>query len=226
MNYIAEIKAFHDLVEIKRLSTGQIALWYALMYINNKCAWIEWFTVPNRTLELHTGLSRDGIAKARNILKQKGMIAFETNGTKATSYRLNSLQSCLQDSLQNNLQGCLQDSLQNSTTLNKPNETKRNQTKKEKDTLTSTPKEKFVPPSVEAVRAYCLERKNQVDAQRFVDFYAVTGWYRGKNKMKDWKAAVRTWEQNRPAGNSNAVKEKASSNPFLDMLREEGYADD
>ena len=151
------------------------------------------------------------------------MIAFETNGTKATSYRLNSLQGCLQDSLQNNLQGCLQDSLQNSTTLNKPNDTKQN--KKEKGTRTSTPKEKFVEPSAEEVRAYCMERKNGVDAQRFVDFYASKGWYIGKNKMKDWRAAVRTWEQkDKDAGRK--TKEKASSNPFLDMLREEGDAYD
>ena len=54
MNYIAEIKAFYDLVQVKQLSTGQIALWNALMYINNKCAWIEWFTVPNILLELNT----------------------------------------------------------------------------------------------------------------------------------------------------------------------------
>lgn len=59
MNYLAEIKAFYDLVPIKRLSTGQIALWHALMAINNKCAWIEWFTVSNLTLELNTGLSRN-----------------------------------------------------------------------------------------------------------------------------------------------------------------------
>ena len=56
MNYIAEIKAFYDLVQVKQLSTGQIALWNALMYINNKCSWIEWFTVPNLTLELNTGM--------------------------------------------------------------------------------------------------------------------------------------------------------------------------
>ena len=79
MNYIAEIKAFYDLVQVKQLSTGQIALWNALMYINNKCAWIEWFTVPNILLELNTGMSRSGVLKARNSLKQLGLIDFKTN---------------------------------------------------------------------------------------------------------------------------------------------------
>lgn len=53
----------------------------------------------------------------------------------------------------------------------------------------------FVPPSVEDVAEYCRERRNSVDPQRFVDFYAAKGWMVGKNKMKDWKACVRTWEQ-------------------------------
>ena len=56
---------------------------------------------------------------------------------------------------------------------------------------------KFIPPTVEEVQAYCQERNNKVDAQAFVDFYSSKGWMVGKNKMKDWKAAVRTWERNR-----------------------------
>jgi len=54
---------------------------------------------------------------------------------------------------------------------------------------------KFVPPSIEEVRQYCQERKNNIDPQSFVDFYQSKNWYVGKNKMKDWQAAVRTWEK-------------------------------
>lgn len=54
---------------------------------------------------------------------------------------------------------------------------------------------KFVIPSVDEVRAYCLERKNGVDAQQFCDFYASKGWKVGNQVMKDWQAAVRTWEK-------------------------------
>lgn len=66
-------------------------------------------------------------------------------------------------------------------------------------------KKYFVPPSVEEVRAYCESRKNGVDAQAFVNFYQSKGWMVGKNKMKDWKAAVGTWERNgrRNGGSSN-----------------------
>ena len=55
---------------------------------------------------------------------------------------------------------------------------------------------RFVKPGVEEVRAYCVERGNRVDAQKFVDYYESNGWRVGRNPMKDWKAAVRTWERN------------------------------
>lgn len=51
-------------------------------------------------------------------------------------------------------------------------------------------------PTVDEVAAYCQERGNHVDAGRFVDYYEANGWRIGKNPMKDWKAAVRTWERN------------------------------
>lgn len=60
--------------------------------------------------------------------------------------------------------------------------------KKEKLTL-------FHPPSIEEVSSYCQERNNRVDPQQFIDFYTTKGWMVGKNKMKDWKACVRTWER-------------------------------
>lgn len=52
---------------------------------------------------------------------------------------------------------------------------------------------RFIPPTAEEVREYCVEHNYSVDPQRFVDFYECKGWMVGKNKMKDWKAAVRTW---------------------------------
>ena len=64
---------------------------------------------------------------------------------------------------------------------------------KDKDSI-EKPK-RFAPPTINEVSAYCKERKNNVDAQRFVDFYASKGWKVGNQPMKDWKAAVRTWEQ-------------------------------
>ena len=64
---------------------------------------------------------------------------------------------------------------------------------------------RFSPPSLSEVQAYISERGSAVDAQQFVDFYASKGWMVGKNRMKDWKAAVRTWEKRR--------KEEAGEQP-------------
>lgn len=74
---------------------------------------------------------------------------------------------------------------------------------------------RFVPPTLDEVIAYCQERGNSVDAERFVSFYESNGWKVGKNPMKDWRAAVRTWERdNRP---------QATNQPksFAQMWREE-----
>lgn len=57
-------------------------------------------------------------------------------------------------------------------------------------------KKKDIPPKIEDVTAYCQERKNNVDPKKWFDHYSANGWMVGKNRMKDWKAAVRTWEHN------------------------------
>lgn len=59
---------------------------------------------------------------------------------------------------------------------------------------------RFIPPSVEEVEQYCIERNNNIDAQSFIDFYESKGWMIGKNKMKDWKAAVRNWDRSQKPG--------------------------
>ena len=53
---------------------------------------------------------------------------------------------------------------------------------------------RFVKPSIEEIEQYCIERNNGINANAFYDFYESKNWYVGKNKMKDWKAAIRTWE--------------------------------
>ena len=63
------------------------------------------------------------------------------------------------------------------------------------ETPTEKTASRFTPPTVGDVRAYCDLRQNGVDPQRFVDYYTSKGWMIGKNKMKDWQAAVRTWER-------------------------------
>ena len=70
---------------------------------------------------------------------------------------------------------------------------------------------RFTPPTIEEVTAYCIERNNSVDPQHFIDYYTSNGWLVGKNKMKDWKAAVRTWERNGYSTKANNSQYKANT---------------
>ena len=148
MNYLTIINAFWDWATTNPLSTGQVSLYFALLHVCNKSNWTEWFQAPNQVLSVLTGLSRSGILKARNELKQKGLIDFKERGTKATLYKLiiaNSKQKSTQDSTQaektiaNSTQDSKQDStqvgkqvgVQNSTPLDKQKH-KQKQNKKDK----------------------------------------------------------------------------------------------
>lgn len=85
------------------------------------------------------------------------------------------------------------------------------------DTVSSKPKAKrFIKPTVEDVKAYCQERNNNVNAEKFIDYYESNGWKVGKNPMKDWKAAVRSWERN---GYSNTSSEKYTNGDSIDKYK-------
>ena len=102
-----------------------------------------------------------------------------------------------------------QKSLQCNATVTKVKRIGNAEIEKEKEIEIDSKYKRFTPPSVEEVKQYCNERKNSVDPESFVDFYSSKGWMVGKNKMKDWKAAVRTWEQH------NFDRKQKKQNPAL-----------
>lgn len=86
---------------------------------------------------------------------------------------------------------------------------------------------RFKPPTLEEVRAYCLERGNNIDPEKFHAYYESVKWYRGKTKIQDWKACVRTWEsKERPAPGQAQRQQypphtpppRKGGNVFLDIL--------
>ena len=80
---------------------------------------------------------------------------------------------------------------------------------KEKD-INNKRSRSFTPPTREEVKAYCQERNKGVNPDKWYDFYESKGWMVGKNKMKDWKASVRTWEEKKPeATGDNELFKKA-----------------
>jgi hypothetical protein len=145
VNYIKEINAFYDWLELNELSKSAVLLWHALMHLNNKSGWQESFTVARSVIEAKTGLKKDAYYKARNQLKQAGLIDFKERGTKATVFKIFSFDSSEKqtttqtndDSLsekqtrsQTKSQTTTQTRSQTkSQTINKLNETKLNETK-------------------------------------------------------------------------------------------------
>ena len=96
--------------------------------------------------------------------------------------------------------------------------TENNESKSKSKSKSKNKSKIFTPPTLEDVQAYCQERGNNVDAERFIDFYTSKGWMVGKNPMKDWKACVRTWEKSSKKVGANGVKLADETDDILDGI--------
>lgn len=81
---------------------------------------------------------------------------------------------------------------------------------------------RFVPPTLDEVRAYCNERNNLVDPEAFIAFYQSNGWKVGKNPMKNWKSAIITWEKNDKNKSSSMSSTKNKPGSAMDYIRRHG----
>lgn len=166
-----------------------------------------WFTGGLQYLADWVRGTKQGVIGNLKALVEKGLIEKQetiVNGVKLCSYRTTDL-----NSIQQSLTGCstkfnggIQQSLTPPVKQSLPNNIPIKDIPKdsEKDIGGQAPTaptkvKRFVPPTVEEVAAYCRERENHVDAQRWFDYYTANGWKVGRNPMKDWKACVRTWER-------------------------------
>ena len=92
------------------------------------------------------------------------------------------------------------------------------------NTLEGVKEKRFAPPTLENVSEYCREMGyTNVDAVCFIDFYTSNGWMVGKNRMKDWKAAVRNWDRReKNPQRQDGAAEVSKKNRFHN-LEEHGY---
>lgn len=181
---------------------GNDLLVYAVIYgfsqTENQC-----FTGTLSYLADWCGSTKQGVMKNLKSLQEKGLIVKEekrVNGVKFVSYyatQFNGAVNTVYGGMKQSLTGGGKHSLTNDNIEDKNIEDNKEYIKVKR----------FTPPTVQEVKAYCLERGNDIDAQRFVDFYEAKGWLVGKAKMKDWRAAVRTWE--RPRENNRSFSEIA-----------------
>jgi hypothetical protein len=93
---------------------------------------------------------------------------------------------------------------------------------------------KFKKPTIQEIKDYCFERKNNVNPEKFFNYYEANGWKVGKNAMKDWQACVRTWEGNNYNNSqgetkrfmtAQEIKEQNNKNVLMEFVRDNGGFD-
>lgn len=144
-----------------------------------------------KALSIQTGLSEQMIRTSLKHLKTTGEITIKSTNkfSLITLVNYEKFQSDA-DELTSKLTSIQPAANQQLTTTEEEKEEKEE----------SKSRKRFSPPSADEVSAYCRERRNSVDAQKFCDFYTSKGWKVGSQPMKDWKAAVRTWEKRESGG--------------------------
>lgn len=231
MSYIDLINGFERVCESEALPAASQLLWYKLIYLFNRRGWPEWVQVDNMRLMSVSGIKDEKtLIRSRSKLIELGLFEYKP-GKKGFPgrYRIKeyTFTGFLPVNTPVNVPVEMPVNMTVNTPVNVPVETPdiirhktKTKTKTEKKT-TDVVQKNFVPPSVEEVSTYCLSRCNDVDPERFVDFYSAKGWMVGKNKMKDWKACVRTWEQ-RQKGESHGKRDVAADDGICKQLAREG----
>ena len=176
-NYYANIPAnvrYADITPNAKLLFAEIT---ALLQMNGVCF------ASNQYFSKLYGKNKVTISRWISELKRNGFIKISftyKEGSKEIANRY--IQICY-DSISKNDKEVLTKMLKNNNIINNTNLTDSNK------------KERFKKPTLDEVKNYCILRNNNIDAESFIDFYESKNWQIGKNKMKDWKACIRTWER-------------------------------
>lgn len=188
MNYVELINKFWKLDETWQFTCIETRLYFYLLKTANSLGWVDDWTHSDDRTAANVGVAKNTLKNSRNRLAQAGLIAFKKGGqgfANKTRYQILTAKPAPRQIPKQIPIPIAEDA----PLINKQNI---NQTNKE------TSKEKpqcFSPPTQEQVEEYCRSRNNNVDAQKFVDFYTAKDWMIGRNKMKNWQASVRTWER-------------------------------
>ncbi|MCL2816074.1 MAG: helix-turn-helix domain-containing protein [Oscillospiraceae bacterium] len=228
MNYITQLNGFFGYLDRKiTLTANAVSLYVMLLSINNKEDWIAEFSIKNSYFEDRMGLKRDKLNEARNLLKQKGLIRYQSaDGSASGVYSIieftkeGTLISDTQTATQSDTQNPPQPDTQSATqtgslpiNINKPKH------------KTKTISKKFAPPRLDEVREYCLSRGNDIDPVYFFNFYSAADWHDSNGKpVKNWKQKIITWEGSARSGkyrnNFNPAAEQKSFSEIAAELEE------
>lgn len=161
------------------------------------------FYATAERIENDTTLSRYKQNKAIGILAEKGVIKTKRKGVPAMQYfaiNEQNLIALLEIKSLKNFNSTLEKTSNlefEKLELNNNREViKEKKNKKDTSSVKHKHIRQVIPPQREWVADYCRERGNRVDSEKFYDYYESKGWLVGRTKMKDWQAAIRTWERN------------------------------
>lgn len=165
------------------------------------------------TIVGETGLARATVIKYLNVMEEAGWISRQKRFGKSTVYVAHVPSSSTAELVRE---------LNHSSSGGELTVVQQTDPNSPLNSPLNSPKgaSRFSPPSIQEVAAYCRERGNQVDAQAFIDHYEANGWMRGKTKIKNWKACVRTWEKRHEEGKrhrgNGAADRNADLHDYLD----------
>lgn len=201
-NYIVVNK---DLIKEYGINTalmiGELASEYRYYFKEGKLVDGMFFsTIEN--IEENTGLSRHQQTKALDELKALGIVEVVLKGLPAKRYIKLDVEVLTNKFVKNS-----QTRDEEINKLDSEKVTSNNNNNKSNNN-NNTYNKRFIKPTLEGVRQYCLERNNNIDPESFIDYYNSNGWKVGKNPMKDWKATIRTWERREKEGNKNGASTK------------------
>ena len=191
----------HDIKIIEAMPNGKD---YIIFYMKLLCESIshdgnlrfsENIPYNENMLSIVTGTNPDVVRSAIKVFSELGMMTILDDGT----YYMNEVNKMIGSAANNenaNRQRRFRERqkellLQDCYT----SVTKNNESKSKSIEIDIDKEGRFKKPSLEEIKNYCIERKNTVNPESFYNFYESKNWMVGKNKMKDWKACVRTWEQ-------------------------------
>ena len=236
MNYAKELmtsSSFYTLNKalVKKFDFNTAGLLSTLSEAETLCAdEYGWFFQTTETIEKLTGMKRKVQTTCLNKLISSGVLLQENKGMPMKRYfkidymALHNLLELVQPSMyETDNQGCTECTnyyVQNEqpslyeTDDNKEHIYKQHTSKQ----LSNKKSSRFTPPSLPEVQDYCYERQNKIDPEAFIDFYEGKGWMVGKNKMKDWKACIRTWERRENGTKKQETPKQQTKNNMMDAI--------
>lgn len=216
-NSYVNIQAF--MVNDLHLSGNELII-FAVIYGFSQDGF-SWFSGSRSYLSAWCQASKNTVSSNLAKLCEKGLIEKRTrveNGVTFNDYRV--VQNLV--GVYKKLVGGVQETCTGGVQETCPHTIEEGNTRENKKKDMGKPA-RFVPPTVEQVAKYCKERGNDVDPQRFVDYYEARGWKTGNNKVSNWQACVRTWERNgyNSKPKQNAYVPQDTSTPTVEEIMAE-----